>query len=1037
MNLISLSIKRPSLLIVFFTITTLAGILSSRYLSYELLPKFNPPRITVTTIYPGAAPAEVENAVTKKIEDLVSGVEKIEQIWGNSYENFSLVRLAIKSDADVDKVVNELQKKISGALNQFPEGVKPPSVGKFDFDALPIIKLALFADLPTSELFNLLKNNVRPALSRLEGVAQVLVLGGQEREIQVNLERKKLVAFHISIGQVLQAIGKANVALPAGKLKSDEGQLAVRLSGKISSLEQLEKVTITTMPDGTAIQLGDIAEIVDATKEAEILSRSNGKDAIGLFILKQSDANAVEVSKRVRKAIAELEDNYAAQNLKIDVFQDNSDFTLEAAQGVFQDLLLAIILVAMVLFVFLQSVRNSLIIMFVVPLSLVATVGLMYLLGFTFNLMSLLGLTLAVGTLVDDAIVVIENIYRHLEMGKSRVQAAYEGTKELGLTLVAMTLTFVIIFIPITLAGGLVSGLLSQFAVTTAVAVLFSLLVAYTLVPFLSSRFAKIEEFSDNPVLQFLVTIFEKSIGWLTNGMTALLKIALNNKTITILAALVFLIAAVALIPLGYIGVDFLEAGDRGEFLVQLELPKNANLEQTNQLAQQAELLLKNRPEVVSVFTTVGVANAARRIQSTPYLAELNVKLIDKTLRKLPADIIARQVKNELERALPGAKIKPVSINILGFADRAPVEIIILGTQPDSLQSFAHRVKAQIASIPGIVELETSRESGNPELRIQPDREKMDALGLTVGQVAFLLRTALHGNTDNKFRDAGTDYDINVRLDASDRKNLEDLLQLSFLNKKGQRIYLYQFAKVTESESPALLERTARATSIAVRAQIVGRPFGDVNSEIVERVGRLRLPPETEAHFEGSQKQQIEGFGSLIIAGVASIMLLYFVLVVLYDSFAYPLVVLLTVPLGVVGAFLALGLSMQVISLFSITGMMLLTGLVAKNAILVVDFTVVLRAQGMELKEALLKATHLRLRPILMTNVSMIIGLVPVALATGAGAEWKNGMAWALIGGLTSSMFLSLIVVPVVYSVFAKMLAALGWDKDRVIELEV
>lgn len=1034
MNLISLSIKRPSFIIVIFTIITLSGLLSVSLLPYELLPKFSPGNIVITAVYPGAAPMEVETSITKPIEDIISGVKNVDKMWANSFENFCLIRLELAQGVDVDEIENIIQKKITTNLNQFPEEMEPPSVGKFDFDDLPIIKLALYAELEATAFFEIIKNNIQPALARLDGVAQVRILGGQEREIQVNLLNKKLEAFHISIGQVLEAIGRANVELPAGKIKSLDGQVLVRLSGKLTSLEQLRNTKVTTMPDGTIILLKDIADILDTTKERKVLARANGQDAIGLYVTKQSDANAVDVALKIKEAIVRLEKDYESQNLQIELLHDTSVFTIQAADGVFNDLLLAVLLVAMVMFIFLQSVRNALIIMIAVPLSLVGTLGVMYALGFTFNLLTLLGLTLAVGTLVDDAIVVIENIYRHLEMGKSRVRAAYDGTRELGLTLVALTLTLVVVFIPLTLAGGLVSQLLTQFSVTVVVAVLFSLLVACTVVPWLASRFAKVETFDDNPVLKHLVIFFENSLNYLSNLFPTFLAWTLNNKIITYLVTGTMLAASIALVPLGYVGIDFLEAGDRGEFLLQLELPKDATLEQTNQIAKKAELIVKERPEVVSIFTTIGTTNESQAGQSTIHLAELNIELIEKNSRDLSTNIIARQIKNEIESKLIGAKVKPVSINLLGIADRAPVEVYVMGTRPDTLVAFAEKVRDEIAKVQGVVELETSMEGGNPELDIQLDRVKMQSLGLSTAQVAFILRTALTGNTDNQFRDQNSDYDINIRLDAFDRKNKEDLLNLSFLNPKGQRIYLYEFAEIGEKESPSVRNRTSRTPSIFVKGQIVGRPFGDANNEIVERVDQLRLPPDTEILYWGSHKQSSQGFEALIFAGIASILLLYLIMVALYDSFVYPFIILFTIPLAIIGAFLALGLTMEVISLFSITGMMMLVGLVAKNAILVVDFAVELRAKGAELKESLMEATRLRFRPILMTNISMVIGLIPVAIASGAGAEWKNGLAWALIGGLLSSMFLSLIVVPVIYYSMERTLQKLGIDQKKKIE---
>ena len=1036
MKITKTSIKRPTLVAVLFILLIGVGAFSYTKLNYELIPDMSVPVLTVTTVYPGAAPYEVENSVTKEIEDALSTVEGLDRISSKSLESVSIVTVELRQNTDVDQALQEAQRKINAMINDLPDDAELPSLGKFDINDLPIMRLGVAAEMSETELYDLVDKKIQPQLAKIPGVAQVNLLGGQPREIKINIDRNKLETYNLSLLQISQVIQNANMDFPTGKIKSGESETLIRLAGKYTSLEQMSSLIIGTTRDGSKIYLSDIAEIQDSQKDEEIISRVNGENAIGLSIQKQGDANAVELSAEAKKIMENLEKEYAGDQLKFSIASDSSDFTLEAADAVIHDLLFAIILVALVMLLFLHSLRNAVIVMVAVPASIISTFTVMMLLGFSLNLMTLLALSLVVGILVDDAIVVIENIYRHMEMGKNKFQAAYDGIREIGVTVISITLVIVAVFVPISLTGGLIGNLLRQFSLTVAVSTLLSLLVAFTLIPLLASRFSKISHIKNKGFIGKTITAFENVIKRFENAMSGALKWSFNHKIIVLGTTLVLFVSSFALVKFGFIGSEFVSAGDRGEFTMEVELPKNATLRQTNLLSQDVENYISELPDVQRVTTTVGQSSGSMTTTSTPYLAEINVQLVPAEERTISTQVFSRRLQIELQENLAGAKFKAVPVSLIGTGSEAPIQVILSGTDLDSLAATAASVQQLISNVPGAVEVESTIEGGNPEVKVEVNREKMTNLGLSLEMVGATMRTAFNGVQETKYRDGDNEYDISIQLDAFDRKNVEDIANLTLMNNKGEQVRLEQFASIIESSGPTELNRRDKVPTVTVSAQVLGRPVGTVGEEIQTRLGEMNLPTGVGYSMGGDLENQSEAFGGLLLALLASLVLVYLIMVALYNSYAYPLVVMFSLPLAVIGALLALALTQNALSIFSLLGMIMLIGLVAKNAILVVDFTNQLKAAGLTVKEALVKATQVRIRPILMTTLAMVIGMLPIALASGAGAEWKNGLAWVLIGGLTSSMFLTLIVVPVVYYIFDRVMAKFGWDKEVQIVLE-
>ncbi|PTX21410.1 CzcA family heavy metal efflux pump/hydrophobe/amphiphile efflux-1 (HAE1) family protein [Pontibacter mucosus] len=1034
MNITKLSIQRSTLVVVVFTVLTLLGVVSYQSLNYELLPKFSPPVLTVSTIYPGASPNEVENSVTKEIEDVLSSLENVKEMKSTSLESFSIITIQLNQGTNVDLSLQDAQRKINTILAKLPEDADAPTLNKFDFDDLPIIKMGATANMTPTEFYDLIDKKIKPELSRVPGMAAIKVLGGQEREIKVNINASKLEAYNLSILQVQQKIGNSNLDFPTGRIKQESGQTQIRLAGKFQSLDQLRNLVLRDDQNGI-VRLSDVAEVQDTQKDIEVMNRINQKSSVGITIQKQSDANAVEVSRLTKEALAKLEQTYAAEGLQFNIANDSSDFTLEAADSVMHDLIIAVILVAVVMLLFLHSLRNAVIVMISIPASLVATFIVMYLLGYSLNLMSLLALSLVVGILVDDAIVVIENIHRHMEMGKKPAQAAYDGIREIMATVTSITLVIAVVFIPIALSSGLVSDILRQFAVVVAVATMISLFVAFTLIPLLASRFSRLEHISGTNIFGRFILAFERLLDRIIDGFTAALQWAFNHKFITLGVTMLMLVASFMLPKYGFIGSEFVPSGDRGEVSLMLELPKNATVEQTNFATQQVEEYLLAIPEVEKVFTTVGTTSTAQEGQNTAYKAEVSVTLVDVKERSFSTNQFGRQAKADIESRIPDVEVTPTPVGLVGSA-QAPIQIIVSGSNLDSVMAFSQKVVDITENVEGTVDVETSVEGGNPEIEVVVDRDKMASVGLSLENVGASMQLAFSGNSDITFRSGTEDYDINIRLDEFDRRSVTDIGNLSFVNNQGQLVRLAQFADIKQSTGPSQLERYNRVTSVTVTSQVIGRPSGSIGADIQAKMAEVDMPGGITVEFGGDLKNQSEGFGTLGIALMASIIFVYLIMVALYDSYVYPLVVLFSIPLAIIGALLALALAAQSLSIFSILGIIMMIGLVAKNAIMVVDFTNNLKAEGVPVKEALIEAVRIRFRPILMTTLAMVIGMLPIALAGGSVGAVKNGLGWALIGGLSSSMFLTMIVVPIIYYGFDRILAKFGLDKKTVIELE-
>ena len=901
--------------------------------------------------------------------------------------------------------------------SDLPTDAKTPTISKFALDEIPVLRMGLTSNLPSRDFYQFIKDRIQPRLSKLAGVGQITLIGGDEREIRVNLDADKIQSYGLSILQVTQIIKASNLDFPTGKIENSKNQFIVRVAGKFNSVDALRNLVIAKSKQGGDIKLSDIAEVQDGQRDFTNISRINGITSVGIIVTKQSDANSVEVSKLVRKEISKIESDYKVQNVKFDIAEDGSLYTIDAANAVKEDLILAVLLVAAVMFLFLHNIRNSFIVMLAIPASLISTFLVMYAAGYTLNLMTLLGLSLVVGILVDDSIVVLENIYHHLEKGEKPREAALNGRNEIGFAALAITLVDVVVFVPLALTGGLVGNILREFAVVVVISTLLSLFVSFTVTPLLASRFSRLEGLTNRTIIGKFATWFEKQFKLLTVNYISILKWSLNNRWKVVLATIVLFIVSLALLPAGFIGFEFMTQTDRGEFAVILELPSGSSLENTNYITQTVEKKISSMPEVRKVFVNVGASNEGLVGQSSNNISELNVTLSSKNERKRSTDDIGEDIK-EFVQQIPGVKVHVNPIGIFGTANQSPIQIIVSGPSREDVMKSANIIQGFVKNIPGTSDVRLSSEDGKPETRVEIDREKLASFGLSVADVGTALRVALTGDDDSKYRDGNNEYNIRIVLDKFDRSNIGDLGKLTFTNNKGQSVQLQQFAGIFQSNGPTKLQRRDKINAVIISSQVIGRPSGSIGNDIKSQLAKTKLPSGVQISYDGDLKNQADSFGSLGIAMFAAILFVYMVMVALYDSYLYPFVVLFSIPVAMVGALLALALTMKALSIFSILGVIMLIGLVGKNAILLVDRTNNMKLAGMSTFDALIEAGNARIRPIVMTTVSMIIGMSPIALSSSSGSEWKSGLAWALIGGLTSSMFLTLILVPVVYMKF-------------------
>jgi HAE1 family hydrophobic/amphiphilic exporter-1 len=1031
MNLTELSIKRPTLIVVIFTILTLFGIIAFKKLGYELIPKIDVGGIVVTTIYPGASPSDVESMVTQKIEDALAQLNGIDYMSSTSSDGYSQVQVQLKIGVNSDIALQDAMRYVNQVINDLPAGCQSPIYIKQSVDMLPIIKMGVTSNLEPTAFCSLADNTIKNSFNQVKGISSVNIIGGNQREIQVNLFQDKLAAYKLTAADVANAVITSNQDFPAGSVQSDETKINIKLEGKYTNIDELRNVVVGMTEDKSPVLLRDVAQIKDTYVDSKFFCRINNIPVIGIEILKQSDANAVSVIHEIKNKMEQLKNLYKEDDLLFIITYDSSEFTLEAVNSVFEDLILAILLVATIMFFFLHSVKNSFAIIVSIPCSLISAFTAMMLLHYTLNLMTLLGLSLVIGILVDDSIVVLENIFRHIEMGKKPKQAAIDGCNEIGLSASAITLVIVVVFLPMAFLRGKVGDIFRPFALVVSVTTMLSLFTAFTVTAILVAILGKevildSRKFSHKPLVAF-----EAFNNWLRNSMTSLLEWSLNHKLIVLTTVLILFLSSFLLISGGFIGFSMFgnASTSQGEF--EIEFSRDISLDENNTITRKIERVIDNEPAVTKVYTVVG-KSIGFDVQGTTYKTDILIE-IDKNRkgRGVSDALFMARLRNKIQASVPGIMVRGVTIPLTGNTSDAPLVATLSNPNRDSAMHYASLVLSEIKNVKGLVDLRLSSSEGATQYSVYLDRYKMASLGISLKTAGQTLGLAFYGNTDTKLRTGEDEYQINIRYDKFNRSSRDDIVNLLVRSSGGDLVKLGTFASVNQEPSASRLERKNRNPSVKIKGNVIGASLGEMGSVITNAFRSLHPSPETVLSFEGDLGDQGNAFTGLFLSFCLSIVLVYLLMVALYNSYSSPLVVLFSIPLSLIGSLLALALAGRELSIFAILGIIMLIGLVAKNAILVVDFVNHLKSEGKDLKTSLIEATRLRFRPIFMTTIAMIIGMLPIALSRSTGSEWKQALGWVLIGGLLSSMFLTLIIVPIIYYLMDRIITKFSGSHEK------
>ena len=1013
MKLADVSIRRPVFATMMIMALIVFGLFSYTKLNVDLYPDVDIPFVVITTVLPGAGPEQIETDVTKKIEDAVNPVEGVDYLQSISQENVSIVIVAFRLEINGKDAAQDVREKIAAIRGDLPDNIEEPVIQRYDYASFPIMSLTVSGNMSDKDITTFTKNVVKKRLENIPGVGSVDLVGGSEREIQIEVDAARLDAYNISIQDVIMSVGAQNVEIPGGNVTAGPRQLLVRTMGKYKSVDDFRKVIVAT-PKGTPVYLSDVANLVDGIEEQTSLTRVDGKIAVGLNIIKQSGSNTVQVAKEVNKQLAKLKDEIPA-GVFINLSQDNSIFIKDSINDVLFDIFYGGLLAVLVIYLFLANFRATIISALALPSSIIASFIIMYALNFTLNMMSLLALSLAVGLLIDDAIVVIENIYRHMAQGETPMEAAKSASEEIGLAVMATTFTIVAVFVPVAFMPGIVGRFFYQFGITISVAVLVSLFVAFTLTPMLSSKWLKREDETlskEGNILHKALYYFNHLFELMNNKYHNALKWALTHRKTVVFGSIAVFLGSFFI--MGFLGSQFFPDTDRSEFNVTIISAPGSSLEQTSNICEKVEQTLRETPEVKTILTTIGSGN------NPVTHANILVKLVPKHDRKKSDIQIMDELRNKT-KYFPGANFSILVQGGPGGNEKA-VTLSVRGEDIEKLKIIAEKVEAIVKSTSGTVDVDNSLEISKPELRVVIDREKASDLAVNPFLIATTIRSMVDGFVATQYQEGDEQIDVRVRLKKENRTNINDLLTLTVKSTKkiGQQDFLVpvsDVATITQDVGPSKINRYARQKEIRVDANLSNRLLGDVLGEILKETAKLDLEPGYTVSVIGEGEMQEEAFANILLSLALAIILVYIVLAAQFDSFVHPFSIMLALPMSIIGAVLMLLVFGSSVSVISLIGIIMLMGIVTKNGILLVDFTNVLRDRGLSRFDALLKAGPTRLRPILMTTFAMIFGMLPVAFALGEGAEFRSPMGQAVIGGLITSTLLTLFIVPVVYSI--------------------
>jgi hydrophobic/amphiphilic exporter-1 (mainly G- bacteria), HAE1 family len=1005
MNISAIAIKRPVFTVMVTVALLVLGVVGLGRLGTDLFPDVSFPVITVNVVYPGASPAEVENLVSKPLEDAVVSLNGLDRVMTSSREGLSTTIIFFKLGVDIQEGATLVRERVAQARFKLPTEVKEPAVTRLDPAATPVLIYTLRGQGSLSQIRKYADDVLRPALEQVDGVAAVNIKGGADREVHVDIDRSRLDALGLTPEAVVTVLRGGNLTVPAGHYDESTREISVRAVGELGNVEAIRELVIATAKDGSAVRLRDVAGVEDGWEEMRTRIRSNGDEAVSFEVVKQSGRNTVAIADAVRVRLGQLEKAFPP-GMAAALILDTSAFIRENAHEVEIAIVFGGAMAILIILIFMLDLRSTIISAFALPTSVIATFFLMYVLGFTLNMMTLLGLSLAIGLLIDDAVVVRENIFKHLERGEPPREAALRGTEEIALSVLATTLTIVAVFVPVAFMSGIVGQFFRQFGLTVSAAVLVSLFVAFTLDPMLSSRFSKAIDHNAKDVFAGIKRPFEIVFSAMDSVYRGLLGWALRHKIAVGVLAVGALVGTGQI--MGIMGSDFVNAEDRSQMVLDVELAAGTSLEETSRQSLALERELLADPLIKTVFATLGPNGDVNK-------ASMRVITVPKQERKVGLLAIKDKVR-AMAGKIPGAKVaitEPPFVE--GAGTQAAIMINCRGTSYETLAPYAERVGDALRTTAGVADVQVRYTPGRPEMRVEIDRQRAADQGLAVAQVAMALRTAMEGEEAGKMRQGKDEVPIRVRLRGQDRAGAADLGRITLGSPRGT-VALADIARLTRGEGPQVIDREARMRQIAVWATPNGRSLGDIVKDLQPKLDALKAPAGITYTYDGQIKDMTDTNSSVGVALLLGVIFIYLVLASQFESFIHPLTIMMTLPLAIVGAVLGLFLSKNSMAMGSMIGIILLMGLVTKNAILLIDRAIVrVRDHGEPPLQAILEAGPERLRPILMTSAAMVLGMLPTAISNGDGSEFRAPMAIAVIGGVISSTLLSLVVVPVLY----------------------
>lgn len=1027
-------VKRPVFATMLILSLVVVGLFSFMSLGVDLFPKIDFPTLTVTVVNPGASPEEIETEITDKIEEAVNSISGIDELRSSSIEGISQVFVQFVLEKDVEVAFNEVQQKVQQVIPNLPETAERPTVLKLDTDAAPVLRISVSASAPLREVTQVAKDNIRKRIESISGVGQITLIGGQERQINVWVDPDKMRSYNVTPAEVANALRVQNLEFPSGRIDEGQKELSIRTMGKIRKPEEFDNVVVATRGE-YPVKVRDLGYTEDGAEEIRSEARLNGAPAVTLIVAKQSGQNTVAVAREIKERLAEIESTLPP-GYEMRIVADNSIFIENSVAALEEHLILGSIFASIVVFFFLWSFRSTFIAALAIPTSIISTFGLMYAMGYTLNSITMLSLTLMVGIVIDDAIVVLENIFRFVEeKGMDPFQAAIEGTREIGLAVMATTLSLMAVFIPIGFMQGIVGRFMSSFGLTASFAVGVSLIVSFTLTPMLAARLIKRKQVHgdekaageksgilDDEAMetgrpeQAAHEHLSKEAGWfrhLDAGYTMLLRFSMGSRWVIVtLCILVFL----STIPLFiFVGKNFLPVDDQSQFEVQVRAPEGYSLGATSQVMERISSRIREIPGVTDTLATVGGGTSQVVNSGTIYVKLTDIGERSKSQEQLMSDT------RDLLAEFPGLRtgVQQVQAFSGGGFRNANVQFLVAGPDLKKLEEYSEKILEKMRTIPDAVDVDSTLISGKPEVRLEVDRGTAADLGVRIGDVSQALNTLVAGQEATTFNEGTDQYEVRVRAINTFRTDIEGLKRLIVPSTKLGWVTLDRLVKVTEGTGPSSIERTNRQRQVTLLANT--RPGGSaagITSAIDSFVAQMKLPREYKTGYVGQSKEMGKAGFYFLLAFALSFIFMYIVLAAQFESFIHPVTILLTLPLSVPFGIVSLLVAGQTVNIFSGLGLLLLFGVVKKNAILQIDHINTLRSQGMGRYDAIIQANRDRLRPILMTTIALVAGMIPLVVASGAGSGTNRSIGVLVVGGQTLCLLLTLLAVPVFYSIF-------------------